>query len=536
MKADDTTANQQQSIRFQLILIQMITCTIALVIAGVGFGVITYRKNRCSAIEHLECHTELLACKAESALRDNSAKDALKIIETLQTQQSIVSACIYDSKGAVFAAYLPDGRTHSHYMSPSKSQKLTTRNSHIHAYCPIILKGKLIGSVCIEDNLNSINCIVRHNIIILIIVLVGTFLLAILIALKSQASISNPIINLTRKALRISISSDYSLRMPVVGNKEIQMLSNALNEMLTVTQKKIRDANDRLADLGKANSEINNNKDKLETHIATSKDEIRRANEDLYSEKHEHEQSERMLRHTLIKLETTNQELERFAQISAHDLQEPLRKIKAFADRIMTTTTSDDEQATQNHTASILHSATQMQFMINDLMAFSTLGRRTPIFRTLDLNRIIEQVLKNLQNEIDDSHAEIRVEELPTIDAEKHQMQQMFRHLISNSIKFRQADRPLTIDISATDNNDGTVTISVKDNGSGFDQKYADKIFDIFQRLHRQHTHKGTGVGLAICRRITSVHGGSIRVESSLEEGSTFFIILPSEHKYERKQ
>ncbi len=175
-----------------------------------------------------------------------------------------------------------------------------------------------------------------------------------------------------------------------------------------------------------------------------------------------------------------------------------------------------------------------MQFMINDLMAFSTLGRRKPIFRTLNMNAIIEQVLKDLQNEIDESQAIIRVDNLPNMEAEKHQIQQMFRHLISNSIKFRQPDIQLTIDISATDNKDGIITFSVKDNGSGFEQKYADKIFDIFQQLHRKHTHRGTGVGLAICKRITSVHGGTISVESTNGVGSTFYITLPIEHKYER--
>lgn len=373
------------------------------------------------------------------------------------------------------------------------------------------------------------------NITTLIMILIGAFLITILIALRLRNAISKPMIDLTKKAIRISITSDYSLRMPTSNYSEMQMLCNALNEMLTVIQKNARNTNDSLSNLSKVNNEISDNKHKLESRFASSADEIRRANEDLYSEQHEHEQSERMLQQTLIKLETTNKELERFAQISAHDLQEPLRKIKSFADRIISSANNETNESTRNYTSSILQSATQMQFMINDLTAFSTVGRRKPIFRTLDLNNIIDHVLDNLHDEIETAHAQILVENLPTIDAEKHQMQQMFRHLISNSLKFRQDDISLEIDIYATDNLDGTITISIKDNGIGFKQKYANKIFEIFQRLHQCNTNKGTGVGLAICKRIISVHDGTIKVESTVGGGSTFLITLPLEHKYERQ-
>jgi len=107
--------------------------------------------------------------------------------------------------------------------------------------------------------------------------------------------------------------------------------------------------------------------------------------------------------------------------------------------------------------------------------------------------------------------------------------------LISNALKFKENSRPLVVNISAKVNENGTTTFSVADNGSGFDQKYADKVFDIFQKLHGKHTHHGTGVGLAICKRILSVHGGEIAVESLSGVGTTVFITFPIEHKYERK-
>jgi len=523
------------TIKTELLLIQMITCAIALVVAGGVFGYISYKSNRSCALHYLECQAALLARNALPALEDNTPQEADKILEALREQESVLSAYIYDANGMVFASYICEGETHAHYVAPYPVKKYEFYKNHIHIFYPVMRDREFMGSVCIEDNLNRVSCTIKQNISALIIVFSGTFLIALLFAVKLRASISNQILALTRAAMRISVSSDYSVRMPLEGNKEIQMLSRALNEMLIVTQSKIREMNDGISELRESNSNIKNNRDQLESMVNMRTNEVKRAGEDLYLEVHEHELSERMLRHTLTKLETTNRELERFARVSAHDLQEPLRKIQTFGDRIISAENSAADANTIKYVTLMLKSALQMQFMINDLLAFSSLGRRKTIFRTVDMNSVMEWVLEDLKSEISDSHAEITIKPLPQIDAEKHLIQQMFRHLIANSIKFCREGVPPLIEIYEKDRSNETVTIAVKDNGIGFNQKYAARIFEIFQRLHGRQAYGGTGVGLAICKRIADVHGGDIAVESESGSGSVFYVTLPREHKYERE-
>lgn len=523
------------TIKTELLLIQMITCAIALVVAGGMFGYISYKSNRSCALHYLECQAALLARNALPALEDNMPQDADKILETLQEQETVLSAYIYDTNGAVFASYICEGETHAHYVAPYPVKKHEFYKNHIHIFYPVMKDKEFMGSVCIEDNLSRVSCTIKQNISALITVFGGTFLIALLFAMKLRASISNQILALTRTAMRISVSSDYSVRMPLDGNKEIQILSRSLNEMLIVIQNKIREMNDCISELCESNKSIKHNRDQLESLVNMRTNEVKRAGEDLYLEVHEHELSERMLRHTLTKLETTNKELERFASVSAHDLQEPLRKIKTFGDRILSAEYDAADSNTKKYVTLMLKSALQMQFMINDLLAFSTLGRRKTIFRTVDMNMVMDWVMEDLKSEISDSQADITVKPLPQIDAERHLIQQMFRHLVANAIKFRREGTPLLIEIYEKESCDETVTIAVKDNGIGFNQKYATRIFEIFQRLHGRHAYSGTGVGLAICKRIADVHGGRIAVESELGSGTVFYITLPREHKYERE-
>jgi len=513
----------------------MITCTIAVVACGISFGSLSYISNRRSLVQDLQGMAEAIAHNSEAALTFDGEDDAAHMLEILHTRESVSAAYTYDANGAVFASYTPEGRPQSAYQAPMEGSGHMFQNHHVRVYAPVAVRGQILGSVCIEDDLSSLRDAARRNVITLVFIVLGALLLALLAAAKLQSVISRPILDLAHMARHVSKEGDYSLRATKQGSEEIQSCNDAFNEMLHTIQQRDIELSNEVAERRKAEEELRQYGDQLEKIVSERTAELERANEDLRREVQEHERAERMLRRTLSDLETTNSELERFAQVAAHDLQEPLRKMLAFGDRLASAAGDGLDARARDYLERIVQSAKQMQFLINDLLAFSRLARRKPIFRSVDLNGILEQVVKDLEQDLADAGGTIVIGDLPTIDAEQPQMQQLFRHLLANAIKFRRTDAHLEIKVFAVSEGD-RVTISVEDNGMGFDQKYEARIFEIFQRLHARHVYEGTGIGLAICRRIADVHGGDISVTSEQGIGSTFAVTLPYEQRFDREQ
>lgn len=236
-------------------------------------------------------------------------------------------------------------------------------------------------------------------------------------------------------------------------------------------------------------------------------------------------------------LKRSNRELEDFAFVASHDLQEPLRKIRAFGDRLLKTYSQELGEKGADY-ISRMHSASErMSVLINDILSFSRVTSRQRPFEKVDLNRLMDNVLNNLDYSIRESGADVTHDPLPEIDGDASQLEQVFSNLIANSIKFRVPDRrpvirlqlsvPETHEISVEDNREW-IKLVLSDNGIGFDPQYNDRIFNIFQRLHAQDQYKGTGIGLALCRKIIERHAGSISADSRPGEGAVFTIILPT--------
>jgi light-regulated signal transduction histidine kinase (bacteriophytochrome) len=236
-------------------------------------------------------------------------------------------------------------------------------------------------------------------------------------------------------------------------------------------------------------------------------------------------------------LSASNRELQDFASVASHDLQEPLRKIQAFGDRLKSRFADNLPDDAKDYLERMRSAAGRMQVLIDDLLMFSRVTSKAQPFRQVDLNQIIGDVLIDLETRLAQTSGRVEMGKLPTIDADPLQMRQLFQNLISNGLKFRKADTPPVVTITATDelqpsDDDPTpagsyCTIQVKDNGIGFEQKYADRIFTIFQRLHGRNAYEGTGIGLAICRKIVERHHGTIEAQSEPDQGALFSIRLP---------
>ncbi len=234
-----------------------------------------------------------------------------------------------------------------------------------------------------------------------------------------------------------------------------------------------------------------------------------------------------------IELNRSNKELQDFAYVASHDLQEPLRKIQAFGN-LLEQEYGDKLDDGADYLHRMQKAAARMSSLISDLLSFSRVTTKEQDFETVNLKTVALEVVEDLYARITDTDGMVHIGNLPSIDADPLQMRQLLQNLIGNALKFHKPDTAPQVTVAAkmaTVGGARSVTLSVSDNGVGFDQKYQDRIFAVFQRLHNRETYEGTGIGLAVCRKIVERHHGTITTTSQLDVGSTFTVTLPVSQK-----
>jgi signal transduction histidine kinase len=224
-------------------------------------------------------------------------------------------------------------------------------------------------------------------------------------------------------------------------------------------------------------------------------------------------------------LTRSNRDLEQFAYVASHDLQEPLRKVASFCQLLQRRYAGQIDERADQYIAFAVDGAQRMQRLINDLLAFSRIGRLTAGFTDVDLNQVLEQVRSQLEMRAGED-AEITWADLPTVEGEEPLLTTLFVNLVGNSLKFRRPDVPPVIAITA-EGDDKEWRINVRDNGIGIEAEFADKVFVIFQRLHARDAYEGTGIGLAIVKKIVEYHGGRIWLDLDVTEGTSIWFSLP---------
>jgi light-regulated signal transduction histidine kinase (bacteriophytochrome) len=264
---------------------------------------------------------------------------------------------------------------------------------------------------------------------------------------------------------------------------------------------------------------------------------IRRTNSELLDEITQRRITEQALRQTALRLEQSNRELQDFASVASHDLQEPLRKIQAFGDRLRQKRALELGDDGRDYLSRMQAAAGRMQSLINDLLSFSRVTTKAQPFAPVELADVVSEVQSDLEARLEQTGGAIEVGPLPLIHADALQMRQLMQNLISNALKFHRPGEPPRVkvfaevesisDAQARQNGRGFVRIHVQDFGIGFDEKYLDRIFSVFQRLHGRGEYEGTGIGLAVCRKIAERHHGSITARSVPGQGATFIVTLP---------
>jgi PAS domain S-box-containing protein len=251
--------------------------------------------------------------------------------------------------------------------------------------------------------------------------------------------------------------------------------------------------------------------------------------------------SEEKLRESTAQLERSNRELQDFAYVASHDLQEPLRKIVVFGERLKEKAGDRLESETLDYLQRMQKAASRMQNLINDLLTFSRVTTKAQPFTPVNLAEMAREVMEDLEGRIEMTKGRVEPGDLPVIDAEPLQIRQLLQNLIGNALKFRRPEEPPVVKIQAKlisgvlpqvpdSAPQQLCELTVSDNGIGFDEKYLDRIFNVFQRLHTRNEYEGTGMGLAIARKIVLYHGGAITAKSAPGQGATFIVTLPAVH------
>ena len=506
------------SLKRKLTVIIMLTSSVALLLACAAF--VTYERTefRQDMVDDLTVKAELFAEQSTAALSFKDPKAATEILRKLTAQKHIMTACIYKSDGHVFAKYQrADVREDFSPPAPQKDRHWFD-DRYLELFREILLNGRAIGTVYFKSDLLELNTRLQRYANIVIYVLLISIGVAWLLSLRLQKIVSQPILHLAKTARAVSARKNYSLRAVKQSDDEMGELIDGFNDMLAQIQAR--------------DSELEQARNYLEHRV-------QERTKELQQEIIERKQAEERLKATASRLEHSNRELQDFAYVASHDLQEPLRKVQAFGDRLKAACSNTLGAEGRDYMERMQAAAKRMQILIDDLLAFSHVTTKANPFELADLKKIVGEVLSDLEVRIQQTRGQVELGELPTLDADPLQMRQMFQNLIVNALKFHQEGRPPVVKIRSqsarpqgearpgNEQTNGLCQITVEDNGIGFDEKYLDRIFVLFQRLHGRTAYEGTGIGLAICRKIADRHGGSITAKSTPGEGSTFIITLP---------
>lgn len=266
-------------------------------------------------------------------------------------------------------------------------------------------------------------------------------------------------------------------------------------------------------------------KEKLEQHVQERTRQLQQTNDGLHKEIMKRQSAEKELHAYSKELARSNQELQDFAYVSSHDLQEPLRKIQAFGN-LLETEYADSLGEGAEYLTRMQNAASRMSTLIQDLLAFSRVSTTPNTRKNVDLNLVVGEVVGDLEMRIAETDATVTIGDLPHVIADPTHMRQLFQNLISNALKFSKPGVAPAVKVSALTKKT-EYEIRVSDNGIGFDMKYLDRIFAVFQRLHGRGTYEGTGIGLAVCRKIVERYNGTITAESKANKGSTFIVRMP---------
>ncbi len=485
-----------RSIRQKLTRVALLSVGIALLLSTLGAALYELVSVRSRTRGELLVLADVIAGNTTAALAFNDAKAASESLATLRTDPRIVVAALNDRNGKLFASY-----TRSRAAGAEIPAK--TRNSRFSISRAVVLDGESLGTIRLDADLSDVQARLLRYAALMALVAIGSFLTAFLLSSRMNRLIATPILKLAQTATEITNEQDYSLRFRGTTDDEVGLLIGRFNEMLSQIE-----ARDRELAQGRA---------ELEQRVQERTQEL------------EHQvvvrtRAEHALAEQAEELARSNTDLQQFAYVASHDLQEPLRMVASYLQLISRRYRGKLDSNADEFIDFAVDGARRMQSLIQDLLSYSRVGSQASAYELVDTNLTFADAVSNLKVAIEESAARVSSGPLPSVWADPTQLIQLLQNLIGNAIKFRGARIP-EVHVSA-ERAGSAWTFSVQDNGIGIEPQYADRIFTIFQRLHTREEYSGTGIGLAVCKKIAERHRGRIWMESTAGQGTVFHFTI----------
>lgn len=479
--------HRHSSIAKKLTRMNMLVSGAALLIACAAFVGYDLASFRGVVVDDLSTEAQVGASNSVTALLFNDPQAAATTLSAFKVSPAVIYAGIFLPDGRPFADYrrdrgaavpslpaLPAGQIEAHWFA---------KGGIILAHA-IVFQGKQAGTIWIESSLQRVRDRLKLYVGVAGMVLAASLLAALLVTPIFQRSMAAPIVALARAAQSVSENKDYSIRVQAGrAEGEISVLIESFNEMLAQIQK--RDA------------------------------ELRQA----------HDELERRVLDRTAELASANHELEAFSYSVSHDLRAPLRQMGGFSSILVETCAAELSPDARRYLQRVQDGARHMGHLVDDLLSMGRIGRQEVRRKLVDLSEIVGIVINDLTSECEGRQIEWRISTLPQMNCDPGLIKLVFTNLLSNALKYSRRRELAVIEAGQTEGS-GAPVLFVRDNGAGFDPRYADKLFGLFQRLHRSDEFEGNGVGLATVQRIVQKHGGRIWAEAQVEKGATFFFTL----------
>jgi signal transduction histidine kinase len=481
MSASRTIPIQQRLMRIILGtsgVVLLLTCA-----TFVTYEFLTYRR---AAVRQLSVLGEVIATNSTAALAFDNQSDAAEILSALRAERHIINACLYDKNGRHFASY-PAGAAAETFPSLPGVDGYLFAGGQLIGFVPVEQGrgGSRLGTLYLSSDMEAMYERLRLYGGIAILITIVLSLVAYVLSRKLQQQISRPILSLAGTARAVSDRRDYSVRAQKFGDDELGLLTEAFNHMLEQIQQQ---------------------------NLA-----LERANDELEGRVHDR----------TAELAAANKDLEAFASSVSHDLRTPLRAITGLAE-ILLKHPGDGLTPEARRCVDLIHRGSgEMDRLIDSIMAFSRLGHQEPVRQEVDLTALAQEVFRDLTAATPDRAVDFRPEPLSPVRADPILLRQVLVNLLANALKFTRGATPAVIEVGQVRSDTDIPVYFVRDNGVGFDLAQADKLFVMFQRLNHREEYDGTGIGLAMVRRIIERHGGEVWADSAPGHGATFFFTLP---------
>jgi signal transduction histidine kinase len=489
----------KQSIHRKITLIALATAAFGMLLQGIAMSLYDYRKFRAASIADLETQADIIGFAAAPALEFGDPQTAGNYLESIQGKPAIIGAAIYTAKGARFASYAAPGQHAIEFPELPALDGHDVERGTIDLFKRIVSGREIVGTVYLRAEYDVLDRLV-DRLAVLAIVMAMSLALAVLISRRLQRKVTRPIFDITSVARDVMARREFSARAARTTDDEIGALVDAFNGMLGEIE--------RMIDEKKVSEEA----------LVESESRLRALNADL-----EHRVAART-----AQLEAANKDLEGFSYSVSHDLRAPIRAIGGFAALLTQDHESELTEEAQRKVAIIRGEAARMGQLIDDLLAFSRLGRKAIEPIDLDMSAMAKNVYDRLNHAEAGPKVDFRLGSMPRASGDRGLLEQVWMNLLSNAIKFSgKKDNPV-IEVGGITTESEHVYF-VRDNGAGFDAKYQARLFGVFQRLHHQRDFPGTGVGLALVHKIVTRHGGRVWADGKPDEGATFHFSLPKE-------